>query len=84
MSAQESAARLIQLSESTTSKAHAQEIIADLGTMLETIVDAMGGGHSRLQEALGPIQEVRAHAEQLAVMLDGAFDMVGSVGRSLS
>lgn len=83
MSAQEEAARLMQLAQSTYAKGLVQEIIADLASKLQNISDALGQGHSKLDGAMGPIKEVKAHAEQLAVMLDGAFDMLGDVARSI-
>lgn len=83
LSAREESARLLAISGSTVSKGMCAEIIRDLNDAIANIQGALGANHSRLGDAVGPIQEVKAHAEQLAVMLDGAFDMVRDVGNAI-
>lgn len=81
MSAQEEAARLMELSQSTYAKGLVQEVIADLASKLESITDALGSAHSQLPAALGPVQEVQAQAQRLAAELDGAFEALANVAR---
>jgi hypothetical protein len=84
MSAQSEAARLHEISQSTYTQGLAQEIVNYLTSTLATIADALGPNHSKLNEALAPIQEAIQSAHELGVMLDGAFALVGDVGTSIA
>jgi hypothetical protein len=84
VSAMDEAAKLREIAQYTSAKGMAQQILDDLTSVMEQITNALGPGHSRLGDALGPIEEVRGHVQQLAVMLDGAFDMLNDVAGSIS